>query len=253
MADTAVPKRQKVTLVSSDGTEVGTAGNPIQITGGGGGVQYLENDTDASITGTAMMAEGAADALKPLQVDSSNNLKVVVNTALPAGTNAIGKLAANSGVDIGDVDITSIAAGDNNIGNVDVVSMPTTTVTATDLDIRNLSFTQDNTNVRGQALSYTPLQITASGDTTLVDPTASQQVYLYKVHLANSHATTAVTAGLKFTGGSVFNKVYLPAAGGQTTIHFLPNYLAGGTNNNLIVNLSAAGQVEATAYYIDGA
>jgi hypothetical protein len=62
--------------------------------------------------------------------------------SLPAGTNAIGKLAANSGVDIGDVDVTSlpaipagnnnigdvdiasIAAGDNNIGNVDVVTLP---------------------------------------------------------------------------------------------------------------------------------
>ena len=44
--------------------------------------------------------------------------------SLPAGTAAIGKLAANSGVDIGDVDILTIAAGDNNIGNVDIVSLP---------------------------------------------------------------------------------------------------------------------------------
>ena len=65
--------------------------------------------------------------------------------ALVAGTAAIGKLAANSGVDIGDVDIlsiaagdnnignvdiASIAAGDNNIGNVDIVTMPTVTVNA---------------------------------------------------------------------------------------------------------------------------
>lgn len=31
-----------------------------------------------------------------------------ITNALPAGTNAIGKLAANSGVDIGDVDVTSV-------------------------------------------------------------------------------------------------------------------------------------------------
>ncbi len=42
----------------------------------------------------------------------------VVDTALPAGTNAIGKLAANSGVDIGDVDVTSISAGENHLGEV---------------------------------------------------------------------------------------------------------------------------------------
>ncbi len=43
-----------------------------------------------------------------------------IANALPAGTNAIGKLAANSGVDIGDVDVTSISAGTNLIGDVDI-------------------------------------------------------------------------------------------------------------------------------------
>ena len=43
---------------------------------------------------------------------------------LGSGTAGIGKLTANSGVDIGDVDILSIAAGDNNIGNVDIVTLP---------------------------------------------------------------------------------------------------------------------------------
>lgn len=41
-----------------------------------------------------------------------------IDAALPAGTNAIGKLAANSGIDIGDVDILSIAAGTNAIGKL---------------------------------------------------------------------------------------------------------------------------------------
>jgi hypothetical protein len=40
--------------------------------------------------------------------------------ALATGSNAIGKLAANSGVDIGDVDVTSIAAGSNLIGDVGI-------------------------------------------------------------------------------------------------------------------------------------
>jgi hypothetical protein len=58
-------------------------------------------------------------------VDASGNLQVDVVGALPAGSAAIGKLAANSGVDIGDVDVLSLPtlpAGDNNIGNVDVAS-----------------------------------------------------------------------------------------------------------------------------------
>ncbi len=43
-----------------------------------------------------------------------------ITNALPAGTAAIGKLAANSGVDIGDVDITSIAAGTALIGKMGI-------------------------------------------------------------------------------------------------------------------------------------
>jgi len=60
---------------------------------------------------------------------NGSEMQVDVVAALPAGSNTIGKLAANSGVDIGDVDITSIAAGDNNIGNVDIVSLPASTNT----------------------------------------------------------------------------------------------------------------------------
>jgi hypothetical protein len=44
-------------------------------------------------------------------VDVTNGLAVQVIPALPAGTNAIGKLAANSGVDIGDVDVTTVIPG----------------------------------------------------------------------------------------------------------------------------------------------
>lgn len=43
---------------------------------------------------------------------------LATDVALPAGTAAIGKLAANTGVDIGDVDVLSIAAGTNLIGDV---------------------------------------------------------------------------------------------------------------------------------------
>lgn len=41
-------------------------GSGNQITSFGGGTQYTEGDTDATITGTAMLVEGAADALKAI-------------------------------------------------------------------------------------------------------------------------------------------------------------------------------------------
>jgi hypothetical protein len=49
---------------------------------------------------------------------SGSEAQVDIVASLPAGTNAIGKLAANSGVDIGDVDVASIATGTNAIGRV---------------------------------------------------------------------------------------------------------------------------------------
>lgn len=49
---------------------------------------------------------------------SGSEMQVDIVASLPAGTNAIGKLSANSGVDIGDVDVASIATGTNAIGRV---------------------------------------------------------------------------------------------------------------------------------------
>lgn len=93
---------------------------------------------------TIDLGGSGAEALTSGTLPVSGTITAVtaITNALPAGTNAIGKLAANSGVDIGDVDVTSlpalpagnnnigdvdiasIAAGDNNIGNVDVVTLP---------------------------------------------------------------------------------------------------------------------------------
>jgi hypothetical protein len=47
----------------------------------------------------------------PLQVNATGELKVAQIQALPAGANAIGKLAANDGVDIGDVTINNASGG----------------------------------------------------------------------------------------------------------------------------------------------
>lgn len=55
-------------------------------------------------------ATGADGDYVPLLTNSSGALYVAIlgNPVLGAGTNAIGKLSANSGVDIGDVDVTSL-------------------------------------------------------------------------------------------------------------------------------------------------
>jgi len=49
-----------------------------------------------------------ANDIGAVAMTTDRKLHVSVQDALPAGTNAIGKLAANSGVDIGDVDVTTV-------------------------------------------------------------------------------------------------------------------------------------------------
>lgn len=81
-----------------------------------GAATSAKQDTGNAALSTLAGAVAGAE----MQVD------VLTLPALPAGTNAIGKLAANSGVDIGDVDVTSLPslpAGTNNIGDVDIASI----------------------------------------------------------------------------------------------------------------------------------
>ena len=110
----------------------------------------IEGDTSSlagAVSGTEMQVDivaslpagtnniGDVDIASALPAGTNNIGDVDIASALPAGTNsigtvilgagtaAIGKLTANSGVDIGDVDVTSlpsIPAGSNTIGKVDV-------------------------------------------------------------------------------------------------------------------------------------
>jgi hypothetical protein len=54
------------------------------------------------------ISAGAGGTVDIDQTTPGTTNGVQVNAALPAGTNAIGKLSPNTGVDIGDVDVTSV-------------------------------------------------------------------------------------------------------------------------------------------------
>lgn len=88
----------------------------------GSAVTQPVSDAGGSLT-VDYATTGSGTATGALRVELPTNGTGTVG--LNAGTNAIGKLAANSGVDIGDVDVTSIAAGTNTIGNVGVVGRTT--------------------------------------------------------------------------------------------------------------------------------
>jgi hypothetical protein len=87
-------------------------------------LQLIDNIVSGSgvnvsqINGVAPTMGNGASGTGVQRVTLANDSTGIVQLA--AGTAGIGKLTANSGVDIGDVDVTSISAGTNLIGNVGI-------------------------------------------------------------------------------------------------------------------------------------
>jgi hypothetical protein len=96
-----------------------------------------------------------------LSLTTSGALRVDVMSALPAGTNAIGKLAANTGVDIGDVDVTSIIAG---TGATNLGKAVDGAAGATDTGVMALAVRDDALTALTPADNdYTQLRVTSVG------------------------------------------------------------------------------------------
>lgn len=83
---------------------------------------YVEQPTGSALQTTEANSAAIKTAVETIDnAISGNEMQVDVVGALPAGTNAIGKLAANSGVDIGDVDVTSSVTSSLDHGsNLDI-------------------------------------------------------------------------------------------------------------------------------------
>jgi hypothetical protein len=116
-----------VQIVSSSGAFVDSFG---------GGTQYTEGDTDATITGTAMLMEGAANTLVPAQGTAADGLLV--------------NLGANNDVTVTGTVTANLAAGTNNIGDVDVLTVPaplSTTGGGTEATALRVTIANDSTGV----------------------------------------------------------------------------------------------------------
>ena len=129
--------------LNSEATNGGSLPSSVLVVAGydGANVRAIKTDStgevQVDISSSALPSGAATSALQTagnnllttIDADTSalagavsgTEVQVDVVASLPAGTNAIGKLAANSGVDIGDVDVTSlpsIPTGTNSIGTV---------------------------------------------------------------------------------------------------------------------------------------
>lgn len=105
--------------------------------------------------------------------DSTDGLLVNLggnnDVSLNAGTNAIGKLAANSGVDIGDVDVTSVVPGTGatNLGKAEDGGHTSGDVGVMSLGVRNDT---PNAALSGTDLDYSPIAVYRTGAIRVAPP-----------------------------------------------------------------------------------
>lgn len=332
------------------------------VAGSSSGTEYTEGDTDASITGSAVLMEGAANTLLPIQgtvadgllvnlggnndvtvtgtvavqengsaltslqliddivytddtsthstgnskgalimaaatpTDSAVNandigavamttdrkLHVSVQDALPAGTNAIGKLAANSGVDIGDVDVTTCGTitpgtaatslgkaedGGHTTGDVGVMMLgvrndtPNATVTSGDADYGYVSLyktgsvrpalLEDDFAVLGSA--HVKKYYTNAGAVTdgiVWSPASGKRWYVTDIFLNVSAAATVTLEDDLVAGDSVVWKAELAANSGWSH-HFGTPLFSGEDAADLLVTTSAGNvYITVTGYEI---
>lgn len=128
---------------------------------------------------------------------SGSEMQVDIVAPLPAGTNAIGKLSANSGVDIGDVDVTSLPAlptGTNSIGQV-------TANAGTNLNTSALAL--EATQSAGNTLTG------AVNETAPASDTASSGLNGRLQRIAQNITTLDAALGSPFqSGGSIGNTAF---------------------------------------------
>tara|TARA_R100000278_G_scaffold112677_1_gene90544 strand:+ start:391 stop:1584 length:1194 start_codon:yes stop_codon:yes gene_type:complete len=157
---------------------------------------------------------GNVDIASSLPAGDNNIGNVDIASALPAGSNAIGKLAANSGVDIGDVDVTSIVPGTGatNLGKAEDAAHSSGDVGVMPLAVRN-----DLPEALGGADGdYSPLQVNAAGSLYTKDETGEAGSILVT-------GTTAVTSAIS-------NTVFI-------AIQFIEDTVFDSGNDGLISNV----------------
>ena len=179
-----------------------------------------------------------------------------ITDALPAGTNAIGKLAANSGIDIGDVDV--ITMPDVKQSNETLLKATVTqaakdrTVTGT-VSAEQIDKTKLNANVftKHDNKTYKTAVFDASASGNLVAAVADKVIKLHALTI-QAQGTVVVNLNNGSGGASLMEWSFQAREGAVVPIANAPAYWAiTGVNTALYVTLSAAVVVTITAIYSD--
>jgi len=178
---------------------------------------------------------GNVDIASAIPAGTNNIGDVDIASALPAGTNAIGKLAANTGVDIGDVDVTSLPALASTVDTI-------TAKIATDA-IQN--------GTTALTPKYGIIDAAISGDNTIQTAVVGKKIRVLAMNLLVAGAVTVrIEDG---TGGTAMTGQY--QFGGQGEGIVLPFNPVGWfeTSSGTLLNmeLSAAISVDGSFVYVE--
>ncbi|MFN4259777.1 MAG: hypothetical protein ACK4RK_10800 [Gemmataceae bacterium] len=173
------------------------------------------------------------DGVNDGDISANNPLPVVVAAALPAGANHIG--------DVDVVSLPSLPAGTNTIGKVDVATLPA-------LPAGGNAIGKISLQAATAALTAGAVNVSSSGNHTLVSGTFGQTVRVYRLMLVVAEAVT-----VQFRDGSSSNLTGpLPLqAGGAIILDFDGEpWFTTSSGNGFVLNLSAAVQVSGRIWYL---
>ncbi|KKN32993.1 hypothetical protein LCGC14_0808190 [marine sediment metagenome] len=156
-----------------------------------GQVQFIKL-VDGTLNGTGSIRVNQAAKANALTVAPASDISdatyigdIKFGESLPAGTNAIGKLAANSGIDIGDVDVTSIVPG---VAATSLGKARDSALGATDTGVMALAVRDDTlTTLTPADGDYVPLRVGSTG----------------KLHVTDANITTCNTGAVVIASGTV--------------------------------------------------
>lgn len=209
---------QKIKLdLGTDGVSAAAVAGAGAVSTGVQRTTLASDDPAVALLGTIDTDTGniAGDTSTIAGAVAAGQMQVDVVAALPSGTNGIGKLTANSGVDIGDVDVTSLP---------DAV-----------VDVNYFSATITSAN--------------ASAATQVKAKTAAKKIYVTSVVI--SVGSTAIEVQLQSDNGTpqvVMEEMFFAANGGMALSACdpkMPLFIVN-TNEDLDVITSAAGDVTVT-------
>jgi hypothetical protein len=235
------------TLAANSGVDIGDV--TINNASGAAAVNIQDGGNTITVDGTVAATQSG----------TWNIGSVTTLPALVAGT-----------ANIGDVDVASIAAGDNNIGNVDVVTLPSIpagTNNIGDVDVLTLPALAAGTNTIGivrnkessgtlddagtdRTVKYAIIDAASSGDNTLVAAVASRKLRVLSAFLVSSGSVN-VRFESGAAGTALSGQMNLVANTGFVLPYNPHGWFETASNTLLNLELSGATSVDGSLTYVE--